>query len=111
MSQMISVGGLTAAEAAARLGQVGPNTIASRPRVRLITRITNQLRDPLIVVLVFGAVLTVVVGDLSDAAVIMAVIVANTTVGVVQEIRADRAITALTELSAPRARVIRDGAE
>ena len=111
MSQLISPGGLTTAEAAARLGRVGPNTISSRPRVRLITRVTNQLRDPLIVVLVFGAVLTVVIGDLSDAAVIMAVIVANTTVGVVQEIRADRAITALTELSAPRARVIRDGAE
>ena len=65
----------------------------------------------MLIVLLGAAVLTVVIGDLSDAAVIMAVVAANTTVGVVQEIRADRAITALNHLSAPRARVFRDGAE
>ena len=111
MSQMTATEGLSTAEAAARLRRVGPNTIASRPPVRLVTRVVNQLRDPLLLVLLGAAVLTVVIGDLSDATVIMAVVAANTTVGVVQEIRADRAITALTDLSAPRARVIRDGAE
>jgi Ca2+-transporting ATPase len=111
MSQMTAAEGLTTAEAAARLRQVGPNTIASRPQVRLVTRLVNQLRDPLLIVLLGAAVLTVAIGDLSDAAVIMVVVLANTTVGVVQELRADRAITALTHLSAPRARVIRDGTE
>jgi Ca2+-transporting ATPase len=49
------------------------------------------------------------VGDFTDAAVIAMVIVVNTTVGVIQEVKADRAVTALASLSAPRARVIRDG--
>ncbi len=111
MSPTAATGGLTTAEAGARLRRVGPNTIANAPRVRLGTRIVNQLRDPLLIVLLGAAVLTIVIGDLSDAVVIVAVVVANTTVGVVQEVRADRAITALTALSAPRARVLRDGAE
>ncbi|WP_219539968.1 HAD-IC family P-type ATPase, partial [Nonomuraea guangzhouensis] len=50
-------------------------------------------------------------GDWTDTAVIMLVIVVNTSVGVAQEIRADRAITALSQLTAPVARVIRDGAQ
>ena len=75
-------------------------------RVRLIRRLTNQLRDPLLILLMAAVILTVSVGDLTDAVVIAMVIVVNTTVGVVQEVRADRAVTALASLSAPRARVI-----
>jgi Ca2+-transporting ATPase len=56
-----------------------------------------------------AVILTVSIGDYTDAAVIAMVIVVNTTVGVVQEVRADRAVTALASLSAPLARVIRDG--
>ena len=49
-------------------------------------------------------------GDLSDTAVIVLVVVVNTAIGVVQEVRADRAIAALDRLAAPTARVVRDGA-
>jgi hypothetical protein len=59
--------------------------------------------------LMAAVILTVSIGDYTDAAVIAMVIVVNTTVGVVQEVRADRAVTALASLSAPLARVIRDG--
>jgi Ca2+-transporting ATPase len=78
-------------------------------RVRLLRRIGSQLRDPMILLLLAAVILTLSVGDLTDAAVIAMVIVVNTTVGVIQEVRADRAVTALASLSAPRARVIRDG--
>src|SRR5215203_533742 len=111
MGHVMSSLGLTSEEAEARLAKLGPNTIATRPRVRLISRIGHQLRDPLLILLICGVVLTLLLWDLVDAAVITAVIVVNTTVGVVQEIRADKAITALSDLSAPQARVIRDGAE
>ena len=63
------------------------------------------------IVLLCAAALTLATGDYPDAAVILAVVVVNSTVGVAQEIRADRAITALAALSAPRARVVRDGRE
>ena len=68
----------------------------------------GQLRDPLILVLLAAVVLTVATGDLADASVIVLVIVVNTTVGVVQEVKAGQAIAALSDLTAPEARVLRD---
>ena len=61
--------------------------------------------------LLVAAVLTIATGDWTDASVIIAVIVVNTTVGVVQEVKADRAITALSTMTAPEARVLRDGVQ
>jgi magnesium-transporting ATPase (P-type) len=107
--QATSIVGLSTAEARSRLAELGPNAVVAQHRVRLIRRIGNQLRDPLILLLLAAVILTVVVGDLTDAAVIALVIVVNTAVGVIQEVRADHAVTALASLSAPRARVIRDG--
>ncbi len=103
--------GLSSDDAAARLAADGPNVVAQRRGVPLWRRVAAQLRDPLILVLIAAAALTLATGDLSDAAVILIVIVVNTSVGVGQELSADRAITALSELAAPVARVVRDGAE
>ncbi|MGW2144097.1 cation-translocating P-type ATPase [Nonomuraea bangladeshensis] len=103
--------GLSSREADARLRRDGPNLLPSRPPVALWRRVAGQLRDPLIIVLLVAAALTAITGDWADMAVIMLVIVVNTGVGVTQEVRADRAITALTELTAPVARVVRDGAQ
>ena len=103
--------GLSVAEAARRLEETGPNEVVQRGRISVWSSIGVQLRDPLIIVLLAALVLTVLTGDYSDAAVIALVVVANTSVGVAQEIRADRAITALAQLSAPSVRVVRDGAE
>ena len=69
----------------------------------------TQLRDPLVLVLLAAAGFTLATADFTDAAVILLVIVVNTTVGVLQEIKAERAITALSALTAPAARVVRDG--
>lgn len=74
-------------------------------------RVLTQLRDPLILVLLAAASLTVVTGDYADTTIIVFVVVVNTAVGTVQEVRAERAITALRELSAPTARAVRDGEE
>jgi P-type Ca2+ transporter type 2C len=103
--------GLTTSEATRRLEQIGPNEIRQRGRISAWSSIGLQLRDPLIVVLLAACVLTLLTGDFTDAAVIAFVVVVNTTVGVTQEVKADRAITALAQLSAPVVRVRRDGAE
>ncbi|NUT34349.1 MAG: cation-transporting P-type ATPase [Hamadaea sp.] len=101
--------GLTAAEAAVRLERDGPNEVARpRPR-RLMSRILAQLTDPLVALLLAAAVVTIALGDIPDTAVILLVIVLNTTIGVVQQVRADRAIAALDTLNAPTAHVVRDG--
>lgn len=102
--------GLTATEAARRLAADGPNEVAARRPVRLYSRVLAQLRDPLIMVLLGAVALTLAIGDHPDSIVIALVIVVNTTVGVVQEVRADNAVAALSALSAPHARVRREGA-
>ncbi|MFI8371903.1 cation-translocating P-type ATPase [Streptomyces sp. NPDC085466] len=101
--------GLTPAEAARRLAADGPNEVTARRPVRLYSRVLAQLRDPLIMVLLGAVALTLAIGDHPDAIVIGLVVLVNTTVGVVQEVRADNAVAALSALSAPHARVRRDG--
>ncbi|WP_328404295.1 cation-translocating P-type ATPase [Streptomyces sp. NBC_00390] len=103
--------GLTEQEAARRLIEYGRNEVAARRPVRLHARVLAQLRDPLIMVLLGAVALTVAIGDHADSVVIALVIVVNTTVGVVQEIRADNAVAALSAMSAPSARVLRDDAD
>ncbi|MEU2231638.1 cation-translocating P-type ATPase [Streptomyces vietnamensis] len=102
--------GLTQEEAARRLADTGPNEMAARKSVRLHQRVLAQLTDPLIMVLLGAVVLTLAIGDHPDAIVIGLVVLVNTTVGVAQEIRADNAVAALSALTAPHARVRRDGA-
>ncbi|PBC75849.1 Ca2+-transporting ATPase [Streptomyces sp. TLI_235] len=103
--------GLEDTEAARRLARHGPNEIQSAPRVPLWSRVAVQLRDPLIMVLLAAVALTLAIGDHPDAVVIALVIVVNTTVGVIQEIRADNAVAALSAMTAPTARVLRAGTE
>jgi Ca2+-transporting ATPase len=102
--------GLAPQEAAERLEKYGPNQVIARRPVRLTHRVLSQLRDPLILVLLVAAALTVIAGDHPDAVIIMVVVVTNTAVGVVQDVRADAAVAALGALTAPTARVIRGSA-
>ena len=109
VADVATVGGLTSAQAAARLAAGGRNVLDSPQRVRLWRRVAAQLRDPLVLVLLAAAVLTIATGDWADATVIVLVILVNTCAGVIQEVKADHAITALSQLTAPEARVLRDG--
>ncbi|HTJ72232.1 MAG TPA: cation-transporting P-type ATPase, partial [Actinospica sp.] len=103
--------GLSVSEAARRLERDGPNALPAQRRVRLWQRVLMQLRDPLVAVLLVAAALTIGTGDWTDAGVILLVIAVNTSVGVAQEVKADQAIAALDAMTAPRARVIRDGVQ
>jgi Ca2+-transporting ATPase len=102
-------GGLSSAEAAARRARYGPNELPRARRTPLWQMILGQLRDPLVIVLLVAALLTLATGDWTDAGVIVLVIVVNTTAGLTQEVKAGQAIAALSELTAPEARVLRDG--
>jgi P-type Ca2+ transporter type 2C len=101
--------GLSSAQAAELLARNGPNLPPTRRGTPWPRRVGLQLRDPLMVVLLAAMMLTIATGDWTDAAVIALVIVVNTSVGVAQEVKADRAIAALAAMSAPEARVLRDG--
>jgi len=101
--------GLSGVEAARRLQRVGPNEIqegACRGPVRLLL---EQFTDFMILVLLAAAIISGIIGDLTDTVVILVIVVLNAVIGFVQAYRAERAIAALKALAAPAAHVLRDG--
>ncbi|GAA3927163.1 cation-translocating P-type ATPase [Actinoplanes auranticolor] len=105
----LEASGLSSGDAALRLARDGGNVLPARRPPPLWRRIVAQLRDPLVLVLLAAAAFTLATADFTDASVILFVIIVNTTVGVIQEVKAERAISALSALTAPAARVVRDG--
>ncbi|HEY8480925.1 MAG TPA: HAD-IC family P-type ATPase [Spirillospora sp.] len=101
--------GLTTAEAEQRLAREGPNVLAAARGRGPVARFLSQLNSPLIYVLLGAAAVTVLIGDLVDALVILGVVVVNAVVGHVQESRAERALDALAALAETTASVVRDG--
>ncbi|GGN84520.1 ATPase [Actinoplanes lobatus] len=104
-----AVRGLSDAEAAARLAADGPNLVAPPRRHGVGYRVGRQLADPLVALLLAAGVVTAALGDVPDTLIILLVVAVNTVIGVVQEVRADAAISALDRMAAPVARVVRDG--
>jgi Ca2+-transporting ATPase len=104
--------GLSAVEAAGRLGRYGRNELAGRAGPTRLQIFGNQFRDVMIwLLLVAAAVSGVLLDEWIDTGVILAIVVLNAVLGYVQEAKASDALAALKELSAPQAVVIRDGAE
>jgi P-type Ca2+ transporter type 2C len=101
--------GLTAADAASRLAEHGANTPPEAPPRGWVRRVLDQLRDPMILLLLGALVVTSTIGDYTDSVIIAAVVVLNTSIGVFQEVRAEQAIAALGRMAAPVAHVFRDG--
>jgi Ca2+-transporting ATPase len=101
--------GLTSAEARARLERNGPNELKEKPRPGFLSLLLDQFKDFLIIILIAAAVLSVLLGEWIDAIVILAIVVLNSVIGVVQESKAEASLAALKKMSAPNARVIRDG--
>ena len=101
--------GLTTPDAQARLNQTGPNRIersAGRPWFIVLL---HQIADPLVYVLLAAALLAVTMGKVADGFVVLAVVVLNTAIGFVQEMRASQAIEALSRMVPQNATVLRDG--
>jgi len=102
--------GLSSAESASRLEKYGPNRLAAKKGKSLLVRVLEQFQDFLIYILLAAAVISILLGEVSDAIIILIVVVINAIVGVVQESKAEKALEALKKLSAPKAIVVRDGA-
>lgn len=104
-------GGLSEAEAVARLARHGRNVLPEAPRRSWWQVFLAQFRSPLIYLLFAAAVLALFIGDRVDAWVILAVVLGNACLGAVQEGRAERSMAALRRLAAMRVRVLRAGRE
>jgi Ca2+-transporting ATPase len=101
--------GLSSAEAQQRLVTFGPNTIRREQTISPLALLAHQFASPVIWLLLAACVLSAVLGERLDAIAIGAILLVNATIGFVQEQRAERAVMALRSMTAPRARVIRDG--
>jgi Ca2+-transporting ATPase len=103
--------GLLANQVADRQARYGPNELEEEPVQPPWRILLMQFANTMIVVLLVAAVVMVSIGEPTDAVVIGAIVVLNALIGFFQEYRAERAMAALRTMTAPSARVIRDGAE
>ncbi|WP_437337682.1 cation-translocating P-type ATPase [Sorangium sp. So ce394] len=101
--------GLADDEAARRLEEVGPNVIQRAKGDSALKLLFRQINDPLIYVLLASAALAMAMGEAIDGAVVLAVVVLNTAIGFVQELRAGKAIEALVDMVPQTATVVRGG--
>lgn len=101
--------GLSESEAKHRIEQHGPNKLEAKKKRSIIELFVSQLRDWLIYVLFAAVIITAFMGEYVDSIIIIAVIIINATLGVIQEVKAGKAIEALQKISSPKALVKREG--
>jgi len=101
--------GLSSGEAQRRLLEFGPNELQREKSTNAAFLFVRQFASPVIWLLLGASVISAVLGELLDAGAIGAIVLINGVIGFLQEHRAEQALMALRSMTAPRARVIRDG--
>ncbi|MCK5317856.1 MAG: HAD-IC family P-type ATPase, partial [Anaerolineales bacterium] len=101
--------GLSEEEASRRLEQFGPNELEEAAKPSLFRLIFEQFNNFIVIVLIVAALAAAILGDYIEAAAILAIVVLNAILGVVQERKAEEALAALRRLAAPDALVLREG--
>ena len=101
--------GLTAAEARERLGKYGPNELQAGGKKNVFRVFLEQFKDFLVLILILAAAVSMALGDGESAVVILAVITMNAILGTVQTVKAAASLDSLKQMSAPTAKVVRDG--
>lgn len=110
--------GLTAQQATQKLSEYGENKLKEKKKKTMFQRFMDQFKDVMILILIAAAVISFVIAcyegepkEFFEPALILLIVVINAIMGVMQESKAEKALDALKNLSAPHARVIRDGEE
>ena len=107
--------GITSGEASSRLAQYGPNELEKEEKTPLWKRFFEQMADPMVIMLIVAAAISAITGTIqgesewADVIIIMAVVIINSVLGVVQEAKSEQALEALQQMSAAQSKVIRDG--
>ena len=112
------VKGLSSAKASELLGKYGPNKLNEKKKKTMIQRFFDQFKDVMILILIAAAVISFVVAciegnpkEFFEPVLILLIVILNAVMGVMQESKAEKALDALKSMSAPHARVLRDGEE
>ena len=101
--------GLTSEEASERLHRYGHNELDEAARAGFWVMLWEQLNNFVVILLIVASLLSALLGEWIDASAILAIVVLNTVLGIVQEQRAEEALAALKRLAAPEAHVLREG--
>ena len=110
--------GLNAGQVQQRMGKYGPNKLKEKQKKTYIQRFLDQFRDVMILILIAAAAVSFVIAivegnskEFFEPALILLIVIINAVLGVMQESKAEKALDALKNLSAPHAKVIREGVE
>lgn len=101
--------GLTNKVAQEKLARVGPNALIEGKKKSILEVFLEQFKDLMVIILIVAAVISAFTGNLESTAVIIVVLILNAILGTVQHVKAEKSLEALKSLSAPAAKVLRDG--
>ena len=101
--------GLTAGEAKTRLEKYGENKLKEGKQKTVLQVFAEQFKDLLVVILIIAAIISAMTGGIEGTIVIIAVLIMNAILGTAQHFKAQKSLDSLKAMSAPNARVIRDG--
>ena len=108
-------GGLNEEEVVFRRSKYGKNKLEDKPKESLLVKFLKQFNDFMIIILIIASIISAAVSyfqgenDYIDSIIIIAIVILNAIMGVVQEAKAEKSIEALKEMTPPRAKVIREG--
>ncbi len=105
----VQEGGLTSEQVARRLQHYGPNELREAPRPTFWQMLWEQLNNFVVWLLIAASLVSALLGDYLEASAILAIVILNAVLGIIQERRAEEALAALKKLAAPEAQVLRDG--
>src|SRR5258706_2914796 len=101
--------GITSPKAQNRLKQYGQNVLEKKQQATAFRLFLNQFRSPLVLILIFAAIISIVVGEWTDASIVLAVVFGSTILGFVQEYSATNAVEKLRSQVTIKSNVLRDG--
>ena len=105
----VTLNGLTSAKVTEILNSVGENILNEKKKKSILSVFIEQFKDLLVIILVIAAIISAMTGNMESTFVIIAVITMNAILGTVQYVKAEQSLDSLKALSAPNAKVIRNG--
>nr|WP_092074506.1 cation-translocating P-type ATPase [Dendrosporobacter quercicolus]NSL49104.1 cation-translocating P-type ATPase [Dendrosporobacter quercicolus DSM 1736]SDM99455.1 Ca2+-transporting ATPase [Dendrosporobacter quercicolus] len=101
--------GLSTQQAAEQLNSHGYNELQEKARESLFSKLIGQFKDFLVLILIVASLVSAFLGEIVDSVAILVIVILNAVLGIVQESKAEKALAALKQMSAPNSKVIRDG--